>query len=380
METKNLKILIVEDDAGDAELLTEIFQEAKAPFELVCHDRVSAALKKVREEPYDMVLLDLSLPESQGLDTFIKMQEGAPGLPIVILTGYEDDTLALEAMRLGAQDYLVKGQLGGKALTRVLCQAVERKRVESLVRQEVMQRTAELARANQDLARSNCELEQFAYVASHDLQEPLRKIIAFSERLKESDLQMLDKTSRDYFERMRSAGLRMKNLIEDLLHFSRVSSAPRSFENVDLEKILKEVMQDLEMRLSETGAQVEIGKLPTVKANKSQMRQLFQNLLSNAIKFSKKTDAPRIEVRSGEAREGFAEILVRDNGIGFDEKYLDRIFKPFQRLNVSSAYEGTGIGLAICQKIAQSHGGNITARSSPGVGATFIVTLPLVKD
>jgi PAS domain S-box-containing protein len=226
------------------------------------------------------------------------------------------------------------------------------------------------------LQQSNRELEDFAYVASHDLQEPLRKIQAFGDRLKARYGEVLSDEGRDYLERMQSAARRMQTLINDLLVFSRVTTKAAPFEPIDLNEVAKDVVHDLEVRIHQGEAEVSIGDLPEVDADPLQMRQLLQNLLGNALKFHKPGVPARVEVR-GSAYDGSAEIVVSDNGIGFDEKYADRIFTMFERLHGRGTYEGTGIGLAICRKIAHRHGGDIRARSNPGEGSTFIVTLPV---
>lgn len=223
---------------------------------------------------------------------------------------------------------------------------------------------------------SNRELQDFAYVASHDLQEPLRKIQAFGDRLNSKYGDVLTDKGRDYLARMQNAAARMQTLIQDLLSFSRITTKARPYAPVNLKEIATAVVSDLEVRVEETGATVEIVNLPTLDADALQMRQLFQNLISNALKFHKEDLSPLVKLEA--ARQGnMYEIKVIDNGIGFEEKYSDRIFTIFQRLHGRSAYEGTGIGLAVCRKIVERHGGTITARSTPGEGATFIFTLPV---
>ncbi|WP_404785744.1 CHASE4 domain-containing protein [Altericista sp. CCNU0014] len=241
-----------------------------------------------------------------------------------------------------------------------------------------------LARQAEELARSNQELEQFAYIASHDLQEPLRKIEAFGDRLKRKYDKTLDEQGHDYLARMQNAAGRMRTLIQDLLAFSRVTTQSRGFISLSLSTLLQDVLGDLEVRVQETRARVSVGPMPTLEADALQMRQLFQNLIGNALKFQQPSVPPIICIQCSEERSGnsdsaqsFCRIAVSDNGIGFDEKYLDRIFKVFQRLHGRNEYEGTGIGLAVCAKIVERHGGQLTAQSTPGQGATFIVVLPL---
>jgi PAS domain S-box-containing protein len=234
----------------------------------------------------------------------------------------------------------------------------------------------ELRATMKQLQQSNRELEDFAYVASHDLQEPLRKIQAFGDLLKSRAAAQLDAQARDYIERMQSAAKRMQVLINDLLAFSRVTTKAQPFVPVNLGEVARQVAHDLELRARDAGGEVVIGELPTVDADPSQMHQLLQNLASNALKFHRPGVPPRVEIR-GAAMNGRAEITVSDNGIGFEEKYADRIFTMFERLHGRGQYEGTGIGLAICRKIAERHGGEIRARSVVGEGSVFVVKLPL---
>ena len=248
-----------------------------------------------------------------------------------------------------------------------------------------------LARKAAELARSNAELEQFAYVASHDLQEPLRKIRAFGDRLKAK----LDSTEvgegRDYLERMQSAAARMQTLINDLLTFSRVISTTQPFVPVDLGAVTREVLGDLEVRIEQTKAKIEVGELPTIDADPMQVRQLLQNIIGNALKFQPPNGVPLVKISAQLVKKPFAsaaeptpddevcEISIQDNGIGFEEKYRDKIFAMFQRLHGRSEYEGTGVGLAVCRRITDRHSGTITATSKPGEGATFTVRLPVFQ-
>jgi signal transduction histidine kinase len=231
-----------------------------------------------------------------------------------------------------------------------------------------------------ELQRSNRELEEFAQVASHDLQEPLRKVQAFGDRLATKYAAQLDEQGRDYVARMQAAAKRMSTLITAMLAYSRVTTKARPFEPVDLDRVVRDAVSDLESRIEATGGKVEIGRLPTVEADPVQMRQLAQNLIGNALKFHRPDVPPVVQVSCAEGpSSGTIRLTVEDNGIGFDVKYRDRIFGMFQRLHGRTEYEGTGLGLALCRKVAERHGGSITATGMPGQGAVFIVTLPRAR-
>ena len=279
------------------------------------------------------------------------------------------------------------GQVVGAVL--VFKDITERKRVES-----------SLAQKAEELARSNAELEQFAFVASHDLQEPLRKIQAFGDRLKTKCDGAIAPEARDYLERMQSAATRMRGLIDDLLAFSRVIRSGESFVSVDLAAVTKEVLGDLEVRIEKSGAKVEVGDLPIIEADPMQMRQLLLNVIGNSLKFQPPGAVPVVKIgarildRDSAIDPAFVkrlaangeqavpagqvcEISIQDNGIGFEEKYSDKIFAVFQRLHGRAEYEGSGVGLAVCRRITDRHHGTIIGKSKLGEGATFIITLPV---
>lgn len=264
---------------------------------------------------------------------------------------------------------------------------------------EIVQAREEIEKSNRLLRQSNRELQDFAYVASHDLQEPLRKVQAFGDRLQKKFADQLSDEGSDYISRMRDAAIRMQRLINDLLTFSRVTSKAQPFQTVNVRKIAEEVASDLEIRIEQTNAKVEIGELPAIDADAVQMRQLLQNLIGNALKFQRPDETPLVKIYAetpeqtggsfsfeGEQIETVGSsdqtctIVVEDNGIGFEEKYLEKIFTVFQRLHGRTEYEGSGIGLAVCRKIVERHNGSITARSAPGKGATFLVTLPIAQN
>ena len=245
----------------------------------------------------------------------------------------------------------------------------------------------QLKRKVAELARSNAELEQFASIAAHDLQEPLRKVQAFSDRLQEKYADALDDRGKDYLSRMQNSTSRMQNLIGDLLTFSRVTTKAQPFVPVDLNQVALGVISDMEIRIQETEANIQFKDLPTIDADPLQMRQLFQNLISNAIKYHRDGVAPEVAVEATILESEYCNanaslarmcrITVTDNGIGFEQEYADRIFGIFQRLHGRDKYEGAGVGLAICRKISERHGGCIVGKGWPDEGAKFVVTLPL---
>ncbi len=269
----------------------------------------------------------------------------------------------------------------------------EQKQIATHLEREVQARTEQLLASNYDLRRSNDNLEKFAYIASHDLQEPLRKIQSFGDILKGQYASQLGEGI-DHLSRMQTAASRMSLLIKDLLAFSRISTRQEMADPVSLSRVVTSVLGDLELVIQQTGAQIQVDALPTVLGDESQLEQLFQNLLSNALKFQPAGVVPRIHIynervlasqlqpsiRPARLVAAYDCIRVVDNGIGFDEKYIDRIFQVFQRLHKRNDYPGTGIGLAICEKVAANHGGAITAVSQPGQGATFALYLPAAQE
>lgn len=233
----------------------------------------------------------------------------------------------------------------------------------------------DLEESKQDLERSNQELEKFAYVASHDLQEPLRKVQTFGDRLLSKYGDNLGDEGKLYLERMQDATARMQVLIKDLLAYSRVRGDRKDFVRVDLNDVVNGVVSDLEVRLEQSGGRIEVGGLPSLQADPLQMRQVFQNLLGNALKFKRSDLPPVVNVSAKRVGDSY-EISVRDNGIGFEQQYSEKVFEVFQRLHGRSDYEGTGIGLAIVRKVLERHGGSIRVESSPGQGSQFYLTLP----
>jgi len=309
-------------------------------------------------------------------------------MPAVLLRNGRQETLYLNFVYEPYKD-AAGNILGVIAIAiDVTQQVLARQKIEEVV----AERTKELAAVNENLQRSNAALAQFAYIASHDLQEPLRKVSTFSEML-ENHLGPLDDRARNYIGKIKNSSLRMVTLVRDVLAYSELSRIDRSYETVDLERVVDDVKTDFELLIAEKSARITTMGLPKIDAIPLHMSQLFANLISNALKFARAGVDPEISISSSvlaeEEKKGhpslnqarrYYKIEVRDNGIGFKQEYAEQIFNIFQRLHGKKQYEGTGIGLAMCQKIVQNHQGEIFARSQPGEGSCFVILLPEKQD
>ncbi len=370
------------------------------------------ALRLVLKYDFSVILMDVQMPEMDGYETatLIREREQSKNIPIIFLTSiYESDEYIHKGYLSGAVDYLFKPFSPNILLSKVrvfvdLYLYREQAKQQAVLQQsetDLRKHTIELEEINRKLAReikekekaecdlkeyarrleeSNKNLEDFAYIASHDLQEPLRKVLTFSDRLNEKYQGLLDETGQDYLNRMRNATIRMQTLIADLLAYSRIGTQANPFSEVNLSEIINEVISVLDIRRENCQGEIRVGELPTIQADPTQIYQLFQNLIGNALKFHAENVHPNINIHSEKKGENECQIFVSDNGIGFEPQYVDRIFKPFQRLVSKDAYEGAGIGLAICYRIVNRHHGSITATSVPGSGSTFIITLPIKQN
>ena len=524
-----MKVLLVEDNPAFAELVREVLLEVPGEtFEITSAGNLSSASALLAAEEIGAVLLDLGLPDSQGIETVRTVRAAYPGVPIVVLTGLDDEETGLRALHEGAQDYLTKDSLAGPSLARSIRYALERSGVrKELIRknaeleaaygvlaaheEELRRSVSELSRAEgrlresahllmkaQEIAHlgsweytpannrvvwsdevyrilslplhepavdygeflelvhaddrcavdaayrgsleeagsgyevefrvvresdgevrhvhercehfrdetgavlrsvgmihditerrraaealeeyagilkgSNEDLERFAYVCSHDLQEPLRSVVSFSQLLERRYRGKLDADADEYIGFIVEGGNRMQALIRDLLEFSRVTTRGTTIRPTDSGATLVEVLRDMQTAIGETGASVECGPLPMVMADPTRLGQVFANLIGNAIKYRRTGVPPEIEVSA--YRVGpMVEFAVQDNGIGIEEEYFGRIFDMFRRLHTHDQYEGTGIGLALVRKIVEQHGGRVRVESEPGVGSTFRFTM-----
>jgi len=488
MDANAIDVLLIEDSPGDARLIQEMLAEThRTPFALERVDRLSSGLDRIASRPPDVVLLDLGLPDAKGLEGLGAIQRQAARVPVVVLTGLDDEDVAARAVQEGAQDYLVKGQIDDNQLSRAIRYAIGRKQTDEALRQsqdrlqtiiantpiilfatdregrmttsegrglqgigvqpgqvngrsifdlfagqqdilEIMRRglageevtstveidgrafdlcmgplregkgdvcgilgvctdITERVRAEealhttlQELEARNQELESFTYSVSHDLKEPLRTVEAFSQFLLEDYAGRLDEQGKDYLHRMGKASGRLKQMIEELLALSRLGRRPEELVRVDPGQVVADIGVAFHTGLEEKNASIEVeGELPCVLGDMSRVEQTFGNLIANGIKFNR-SERPLVTVGVQDVRNGAATFFVRDNGIGIDPQYHDKIFGVFQRLHRREEYDGTGAGLAIVKRAVEALGGRVWVDSAPDAGTTFFVSLPLWQE
>ncbi len=385
-----VEVLLVEDSPEDARIVQLVLSEGRGAmavsfglFAVTRVARLEEALNLLDKKRFAVVLLDLGLPDSVGLETLAAVRAAATSVPIVILTGIDDDGLALAAIQQGAQDYLAKDHLEGRLLSRTIRHAIERKRAEiellrhnrevEAARAQIEQQAVELKARAEQLDRTNRDLDDFTYIASHDLKEPLRGISAYCEILREDYEDKLDSGARCRLDALVKMCDRLATLVDNLLTYSRVGSVRPPDDLIDLHALAEEAIASLRPTIDRRDALVRIvGRLPKVRGDSTVIGMVFGNLISNALKFN---DGGRAEVEIGVLAGDPATIYVKDNGIGIEQKHYDDIFTIFRRLHGRKKYEGTGAGLTIVRKIVQSHGGRIWLESELGRETTFFFTL-----
>lgn len=366
-----LRALLVEDNALDAELvLRELRKESFDVSAVVVQDEAGFA-EALRTHLPEVVLADYNLPNWKGMEVLNELRRQNLDIPMILVSGALGDVTAVECIKQGVTDYVLKDSLA--RLPEVVRRALQEKYERSLRQQA----EKDLAKKVDELARSNADLEQFAYIASHDLQEPLRMVAAYTQLLSERYRGKLDENADKFIGYASEGALRMQVLIQDLLAFSRVGRANASYTSVDCNAVVEEVRKTLEPAIQESGAVVSHTDLPTVWADRTQMTQVFQNLTGNAIKF--RGEKPLIVSINAEKGGENWLFSVSDNGIGISPEFAENIFVVFQRLHMRTEYPGNGIGLAICKKIIERSGGRIWVESQAGSGSTFKFTLPLLE-
>ncbi|MGB5246697.1 MAG: ATP-binding protein [Woeseia sp.] len=382
--SRKLRVLVTDDDEADRLIITRALQRTGLQLEI--HEAATGqdALLQLQDKRFDCVFLDNRLPDMQGTDLLDRIT--TPDWPImaaIMLTGSGDEGLATHALTHGAQDYLTKSELNSASIRRALLRSVEKI---DLLKDLEAQREA--------LEHSNRELEQYAYVTSHDLQEPLRIIVSFLQLLERHNGDKLDDKSREYMSFIVDGSKRMQEMVSSLLELSRIGRGNEGFERNDLEDLLQVATANLQIAIAESGAEISHDALPTISCNRQRILQLLQNLVGNAIKY-RGDKAPKIHISArpmpvdaverltyatSARHQTIWEFTVEDNGIGIDPKYAERIFVIFQRLHSRETYEGTGIGLALCKKIVQIHHGKIWVEHKAEGGSCFKFTLPSLQS
>jgi signal transduction histidine kinase/DNA-binding response OmpR family regulator len=493
---KIIDILLFEDNLGDAGLLEEILEESDNLYELNVVESLEEGLHVLNNTQFDVILLDLGLPDSDGINTFIDVNKISLNIPIIVLTGLNDEELGILAMKKGAQDYLIKKEIDSKLLKRSIRYAIERKKSEKqyltlfnsidegfctievifdntnkpidyrflkinpafegqsgLVEAEgkLMRDLApdheehwfeiygkislsgkpmrfvneakalnrwydvyafkigdpegrevailfnditkfketenelreyqdkleeKVKKRTEELARSNDELKHFAYVASHDLREPLRMITSFLQLLERRYMDQLDQDANKFIGFAVDGAKRLDDMIKDLLEYSKVTQKKIELKKVDINKVLEQIKLNLKYAIDVNNAKINYNTLPIVYGDEMLIELLFQNIISNSIKY-RSTETPKIDITAVKESNHYL-FAIKDNGIGMSPEHLERIFTIFQRLHSKDEYEGTGIGLSIAEKIVIQHGGNIWAESKLGKGSTFYFTIPLI--
>jgi len=373
---ERIGVLLLEDVPATALIVRAYVEAANPAASVTTVDTLAGALATLASGDYDLILADLNLPDSRGLQTLQRLR-AATDQVTVVLTTEEDEAVRDGAFAAGAYDFLEKKHLSRAVLQRILrfasMQAITFRSLRAsnaALERRVAERTAALTEANR-------ELESFTYSVSHDLRAPLRAISSLAMRLREGHGEALPEEGRALVARMEAGAASLGRMLEGLLRFSRVSRLPFAREPVDMDELVRGVLADL--RAAGEGGQFEADRLPPVAGDPMLLRLVWQNLIGNAFKFSARSGAPRVRVSAAAGRD-WIEYSVRDNGAGFDMRYAAKLFAVFQRLHSQREFEGTGVGLAIAQRIVQRHGGTISAEGSPGEGAVFRFRLPREAD
>jgi signal transduction histidine kinase len=366
---KPLQLLLVEDSPSDAALheANILAQGTTGDFFVTVTGSLQKALGHLKNNHVDAMLLDLNLPDSTGLSTIQQARQISPDTPIIVLTGLDDEKIGMEAVHAGVQDYLVKGQADGRTIIRAVRYAIQRKKIET-----------ELRESSEQLEFANKELEAFSYSVAHDLRNPLNSMAVLLSLFSDESKNRMDETEREALRRIDQAVARMGSIISDLLTLSKISRQEVQRKPVDLNAIVREIFNDLKTAEPLREVTLEIKSECTAEADSGLTVILLENIIRNAWKFTSKRKDARIEFGTVEGDRPPVYYL-RDNGTGFDMAKAKQLFKPFKRLHSDKEFPGTGIGLAIVERIVNKHGGKVWAESEVRKGATFYFSLSIDK-
>ncbi|MDD9951782.1 MAG: ATP-binding protein [Zetaproteobacteria bacterium] len=366
------RILLVEDNPDHAYLIEQVILAAPEKYQVVWKKNFVSAAESLQNNQYSLILLDLSLPDCEAGKTLLNFQQICY-TPIIVLTSLDDQELALNSIQMGAEDFYYKSELTeGHHFAKSIRFSLERAEWKRKVREQ----NVKLQNYTIELERSNRDLESYAFIASHDLQEPLRKIIGFSQILVEDCSEKLGPEDLENLEIISKAASRMQRLIDDLLEYSRVDKGNLKISKIEIHKLVDVALQQLSFAIDNQKAQINVAfDFDSIYSEYSMVLRIFQNLLSNALKFHHADTSPIIHISGEEQKERWM-FTVKDNGIGINPEYFDKVFTIFQRLHSREEYEGTGVGLAICQRILERLGGSISLESEVGQGAQFKFEIP----
>ncbi|WP_188928267.1 sensor histidine kinase [Puia dinghuensis] len=367
MTNKPVRILILEHDPDDIELLQRELRKGGLEYVSTLVHESRTFEKELKDYNPDIILADYTIPGFDGVAAFNIKKESCPDTPFIIVSGTIGEENAVELIKAGVTDYVLKENLF------TVVTKIKRALKEATEYREKKEQAKMLENYARELERSNQELEEFAYIASHDLQEPLRMIGSFLQLLQQKYEAKLDKEANEYIYFAVDGAARMKCLIDDLLNYSRINR-DQTIKPVDLSVIINEVLSNLSASINETGALITISNAPVLNADPVQMLQLFQNLIGNAIRYRKEGTRPEINIQAWKEETHWL-FAIKDNGIGIESQYSEKIFVIFQQLHGKAENKGTGIGLAIAKKIVVRHGGKIWFESAPGKGTTFYFTI-----
>jgi signal transduction histidine kinase len=388
---KELNLLLVEDNEGDERLIRELLDEQKLiRFNIEKASSLKESEKKINENQFDIILLDLGLPDSSGLETLIKLIVLFPGLAtIIILTGLNDTEIGLKAVNSGAQDYIIKGQVDSEKLLKSIIYSFERSRLNKelktqiearkLAERETLKLNSELEQRIHDrtaqLEIVNTELEAFSHSVSHDLRAPLRHINGFAEILKEEFGDQLPEKARSYLDTIEDAAKKMNRLIDDLLNLSRTNRTELKKSTIKMKQVLDDAISEVKPLLENRMVNFKISELPEVIGDYNLLCMVWINLLDNAIKYTRPRKETVIQIDCKKEKKEFI-FCIRDNGVGFDMEYADKLFGVFQRLHSVDEFEGNGVGLSNVRRIISRHGGRTWAEAEVDKGAAFYFSLP----
>ncbi|MET0242664.1 MAG: ATP-binding protein, partial [Flavitalea sp.] len=373
---KVIRIVLADDNTDMRDYINRLLSPK---YEIITATNGEEAFEKILQHKPDLILSDVMMPriDGFGLLKIVRENEAVKTTPFIFLSARAGEESRVEGLQAGADDYLVKPFSAKELFAKVESTIrISSQRVEMEGRLKLM-----VAEKTKALIQSNEDLQQFAHVASHDLKEPVRKIRTFTDRLQKNIGNLADEKSKTYFEKINSASSRMVSMIEGVLAFSTVNAGDIQPEKFSLSEVIANIEEDLELSILNKSAIIEARDLPDIVGARVLIYQLLYNLCSNSLKFSVPGSPVRISIFAGKAKvkPGYAELIVQDNGIGFDQQFASRIFETFTRLNSKDEYEGTGLGLALCKKIVERHGGEIHGESEEGKGTSIYFTLPVAN-